>query len=61
MNQVFILVLLNDDDSIREIISAHGTASAAKAAERFYRGYTASPSARASGIRADIVITEFGV
>jgi hypothetical protein len=40
MNSVFVLVVLNDDDSIAEIISAHPVRQTAIAAERFYRSQT---------------------
>lgn len=40
MNSVCILVLLNEDGSIKEIISGHPNLRTARDAERFYRQYT---------------------
>lgn len=39
MNEVFIVVILNEDDSVAEIVSAHPTEQVAISAERFMRSY----------------------
>lgn len=39
MNEVFIVVILNEDDSVAEIVSAHPTKQVAISAERFLRMY----------------------
>ncbi len=51
MNSVFIVVRLNEDDSIAELISAHPTKRLADAAERFYRNYTAATK---DNLRTDV-------
>lgn len=39
MNEVYIVVILNEDDSIAEIVSGHPTEQVAISAERFLRQY----------------------
>ncbi|NTJ67571.1 hypothetical protein G6M50_06305 [Agrobacterium rhizogenes] len=58
MNSVFLLVRLNDDDSIAEIVSAHPTKQIAIGAERFYRSYTASG---VQYLRTDVIEVDFEV
>lgn len=57
MGDVFVLVLLNEDDSIAEIVSAHPTHQIAIDAERFYWQYVRQ---RHSGERTQIQRVEFG-
>lgn len=56
MNSIFLLVRLNEDDSIAEIISAHPNERTAISAERFYRNYTASDK---DGLRTDVQSVDF--
>ncbi|ASW06264.1 hypothetical protein [Rhizobium sp. 11515TR] len=58
MNSVFLLVRLNEDDSIFEIISAHPTKQIASNAERFYRTYTGK---NVDNLRTDIHEVDFEV
>lgn len=56
MNSVFVLVRLNDDDSIASIISAHPNHPTARAAEKFYWGYVRE---KHSDERTDIQEVDF--
>lgn len=56
MTDVFVLVRLNDDDSIGEIISAHPTHQIAISAERFY---WQNVREKHSGVRTQIQRVEF--
>jgi hypothetical protein len=56
MLSVFIVVKLNEDDSIDEIVSAHPNRPTAVNAERFYR----SMNRTQDFLRTDIREVEFG-
>lgn len=56
MTDVFVLVRLNDDDSIGEIISAHPTHQTAINAERYY---WQNVREKHSGVRTQIQRVEF--
>lgn len=58
MNSVFLVVRLNEDDSIFEIISAHPTKQIAASAERFYRGYAGK---NIDNLRTDVHEVNFEV
>lgn len=56
MNSVFIVVRLNEDDTVAEIISAHPNMQTAKNAERFYRSTHNKPF---GGLLTDIREIDF--
>lgn len=56
MSDVFVLVRLNDDDSIAEIITAHPSHQTAISAERFYWQHV---RVKHSGERTQIQRVEF--
>lgn len=56
MSDVFVLVRLNDDDSIAEIISAHPSHQIARNAERYYWQHVRE---KHSGERTQIQRVEF--
>lgn len=56
MNTVYLLVRLNEDDSIAQILSAHPNNQTAVSAERFYRSYEGKKIDR---LRTDVIPVDF--
>jgi hypothetical protein len=55
MNSVFLVVRLNQDDTIAEVISAHPNKQTAASAERYWR----SMQPKHNGLLTDVIEVDF--